>query len=79
MLATGPRAMHQALLFRQLSADVTFFSHTTPPTGEEAEQLAARGIRVVDGEVASLEIADETRQAVAAYRDGLPAEPGAGP
>ena len=39
---------------------MTFFSHTMPPpTGEEAEQLAARGISVVDGEVASLEIVDD--------------------
>jgi hypothetical protein len=44
---------------RQLSADVTFFSHTTTPADEEAEQLAARGIRLVDGEVASLEIAED--------------------
>jgi thioredoxin reductase len=60
VLASGPMAVHQALLFRQWSADVTFFSHTmTPPAGEEAEQLAARGIRVVHGEVASLEIAGD--------------------
>jgi thioredoxin reductase len=59
VLATGPRAVHQALLFRQLSDDVIVFSHTMPPAGEEAEQLAARGIRVVDGEVASLEVADD--------------------
>lgn len=60
VLATGPKAMHQALLFRQWTADLTLFSHTTtPPTGEEAEQLAARGIAVVPGEVASLEITDD--------------------
>ena len=35
-----------------------YFSHTMPPDGE-AEQLAARGIRVVDGAVASLEIAGD--------------------
>jgi thioredoxin reductase len=57
VLASGPRSVHQALLFRQLSDDVTYFSHATLLTGEEAEQLAARGIRVVDGEVASLDIA----------------------
>ncbi len=52
--------MHQALLFRQLSADVTFFSHTMPPpTDEQAERLAARGIGVVDGEVASLEVVED--------------------
>jgi thioredoxin reductase len=60
VLATGPRSVHQALLFRQLSADVTFFSHTMPPpAGEEAEQLAARGITVAEGEVTSLEIAGD--------------------
>jgi len=60
VLATGPMSVHQALLFRQWSADVTFFTHTMPPpTDEQAEQLAARGIRVVDGEVASLEIVED--------------------
>ena len=44
-------AVHQALLFRQWTADVTLFVHTAPdPTAEEWEQLAARGIAVVDGE-----------------------------
>ena len=60
VLATGPRAVHQALLFRQWSAEVTFLSHTmAPPAGEEAEQLAARGIGVVEGEVASLEVVQD--------------------
>ena len=59
VLATGPLSVHQALLFRQLSDDVTVFSNTGPLAGEEAEQLAARGISVVDGEVASIEIADD--------------------
>ncbi len=56
VLATGPRSVHQALLFRQLSNDVVFFSRASVPDGEEAEQLAARGITVVTGEVAALEI-----------------------
>src|SRR5919112_5648587 len=57
VLASGPRAAHQALLFRQWSDDVTLFLHTGPrPTDEEAEGLAARGIAVVEGEVASLEV-----------------------
>ena len=60
VLASGPLSVHQALLFRQLSADVTFFSHTMPPpTGEQMERLAARGISVVDGEVASLEVVED--------------------
>jgi len=53
-------AMHQAQLFRQWSADVTLFLHTEPePTAEESEQLAARGIDVVRGEVASLEVTND--------------------
>ncbi|MEV6426751.1 NAD(P)/FAD-dependent oxidoreductase [Nocardia sp. NPDC051463] len=60
VLACGPMAVHQALLFRQWSAEVTFFSHTMPPpTGAEAEQLAARGIRVVRGQVAALEVVED--------------------
>ncbi|MBC8091565.1 MAG: NAD(P)/FAD-dependent oxidoreductase, partial [Pseudonocardia sp.] len=60
ILATGPMAAHQAQLFRQLSADVTLFLHTAPqPTDEQWEQLAARGISVVDGVVAAIEVADD--------------------
>src|SRR5262249_18413429 len=43
--------------FRQWSDDIVYFAHTnTPPTEEESEQLAARGIRVVPGEIASVEV-----------------------
>ncbi|NLU70602.1 NAD(P)/FAD-dependent oxidoreductase [Streptomyces sp. HNM0574] len=59
VLATGPMATHQALLLRQWTADVTLFAHTTPPDAEQAEQLAARGIRVVPGEVTALETEDD--------------------
>ena len=60
VLATGPTAVHQALLFRQLSEDVMFFRHTGPELpAEEAAQLAALGIRIVDGEVAGLEASDD--------------------
>ncbi|GAA4348263.1 bifunctional NAD(P)/FAD-dependent oxidoreductase/class I SAM-dependent methyltransferase [Angustibacter luteus] len=60
VLATSALAVHQALLFRQWSADVTLFSHTTSgPDDEALAQLAARGIRVVDGEVAELVVDDD--------------------
>ncbi len=60
ILATGPMATHQALMFRQLSDDVILFQHTGPaPSAEQAEQLAARGIAVVEGEVSALEIEDD--------------------
>ncbi|MEV0358382.1 NAD(P)/FAD-dependent oxidoreductase [Nocardia sp. NPDC050697] len=58
IIATGPNAVHQALLFRQLSADVTVFAHTAPPGAEQAEQLAARGIALVPGTVEEVVVAD---------------------
>lgn len=60
ILGTGPMAAHGALLFRNWSDDIVLFQHTAPPlTDEQAEQLAARGIAVVDGEVSALEIEDD--------------------
>ncbi len=59
VLGSGPMSVHQALLFRQWSADVTYFAHTRPPTDEQAEQLAARGIPVVSGEVAGVAVEDD--------------------
>jgi thioredoxin reductase len=56
VISSGPMSVHQALLFRQLSDDVTFFTHTRPaPVGDDAVKLANRGISIVDGEVAALE------------------------
>jgi thioredoxin reductase len=52
ILATGPTASHQALLFRQLSPHVTLLQHTGPElTGEQRTQLEARGITVTEGKV----------------------------
>jgi thioredoxin reductase len=60
VLASGPLAVHQASLFRQLSEDVTVFTHTAPAlTEEQAERFAARGVTVVDGVVASVEVRDD--------------------
>ncbi|MEU5526975.1 NAD(P)/FAD-dependent oxidoreductase [Micromonospora chersina] len=70
VLATGPLSVHQALLFRQWSDDVLFLRHTAPPlTDEQAEQLAARGVRVIEGEVASVEVAADRLVGVR-LRDG---------
>ena len=56
VLATGPMAVHQALLFRQLSPHVTLLQHTGPaPVGEQREQLDARGIAVTEGKVEQVE------------------------
>lgn len=56
ILATGPQAMHQALLFRQLSPHVTVLRHTAPElSGEQRAQLAALGIAVIEGMVTRVE------------------------
>jgi thioredoxin reductase len=44
-------------MFRQLTDDVTLFQHTAPElTDDELEQLAARDIAIVRGEIDALEI-----------------------
>ena len=65
VLASGPMTVHQALLFRQLSDDVVLLSHTMPePAGQDAQQLAARGIRVVPGEVVTVRTAEDRIEGV---------------
>ncbi len=59
VLGTGPLSVHQALLFRQWSPDITLFlNDTVEPTDEEWDKLAARSITVVDGAVASVDAVD---------------------
>jgi thioredoxin reductase len=60
ILATGPMAVHSAMMFRQLSADVVLFQHTLPAlAAEQVEQLAAREIAIIAGEVTALEVRDD--------------------
>ncbi|WP_246645328.1 FAD-dependent oxidoreductase [Nonomuraea ceibae] len=60
VLASGPMAVRQALLWRQWSDRVTLFLNDVPsPTGEDLEQLAARDIAVVGGKVTGLEVTDD--------------------
>ena len=47
------------MLFRQLSADVTVFTHRQVLDDADRERLDARGITVVDGDVDSLCIVDD--------------------
>ncbi|MGH3599620.1 MAG: NAD(P)/FAD-dependent oxidoreductase, partial [Pseudonocardiaceae bacterium] len=49
-----PFTLHQASLVRQWSPDVVFFPHRITLTAEERERLTARGIRIIEGEVARL-------------------------
>jgi thioredoxin reductase len=70
VLGTGPMTAHQALLFRQLSDDVTVFLHAGPePEAEAAEQLDALGVPVVRGPVARLAV-DGDRLAGVVLSDG---------
>ncbi|GGL18826.1 NAD(P)/FAD-dependent oxidoreductase [Streptomyces flaveus] len=60
ILAQGPAAMHQALLWRQWTTDLTVFLNGSPElTDQEREQLAARQIALVEGRVESLEVTDD--------------------
>jgi thioredoxin reductase len=54
VLGSRPDAVQHALLVRQWSDDVVFFAHTLDLSFDALEQLQARGIQVVDGEVARL-------------------------
>lgn len=57
VLATGPLAAAQALMWRQWSADVIVLRHKEPELADEQrDELDARGIGVVDGEVAGVEV-----------------------
>ncbi|MDQ0000048.1 NAD(P)/FAD-dependent oxidoreductase [Pseudarthrobacter sulfonivorans] len=59
VLGTGPLSIHQALMFRQWSPEITLFlNDTVSPTDEEWEKLAARSVRVVEGAVASVDSVD---------------------
>ncbi|PVZ12942.1 NAD(P)/FAD-dependent oxidoreductase [Actinomycetospora cinnamomea] len=59
VLGTGPNALHQVKLFSQLTDDLVYLRHRAPAlTDDEAEQLAALDVAVIDEEVTGLEIAD---------------------
>ncbi|MGI5129572.1 NAD(P)/FAD-dependent oxidoreductase [Pseudonocardia sp. CA-107938] len=65
VLGTGVGAVDQALLFRQWTEDLVLFLHTSAdPTPEQWEQLAARDVQVVDGEVVELVIDGDRLAAV---------------
>ncbi|MET7460909.1 FAD-dependent oxidoreductase [Nonomuraea sp. NPDC005501] len=60
ILAAGPISTHQAHLWRQWSPHVLLLLHQAPaPGAEEAERLAARGITVVEGPVAAVEVSGD--------------------
>ena len=65
ILSATPMTAHQALMFRQLSDDVTVLTHTGPALGDEdRERLEARGVRLVDGEVVEVLTTDDALSGV---------------
>ncbi|MGI5207296.1 NAD(P)/FAD-dependent oxidoreductase [Spirillospora sp. CA-108201] len=58
VLGTSPNSVHQALLLRQWSPDVTFVADA-PPAGEDAARLAARGITVAPSGVRRVVVEDD--------------------
>jgi thioredoxin reductase len=64
LLGAGPGSVEHAHLVRQWSSDLIYFTHSSEPTRAEREQLAARGIRIVDGEVRHVVVEDDRLRAV---------------
>ncbi|MFJ7767501.1 NAD(P)/FAD-dependent oxidoreductase [Streptomyces sp. NPDC097107] len=65
ILATGPVSIGHALLFRQLTEDLTYFTHGNLDEDSRA-RFAARGIRVIDTPVA--EVVNDEDGALAGVR-----------
>ncbi|MFE5458761.1 NAD(P)/FAD-dependent oxidoreductase [Nocardia sp. NPDC056564] len=60
VLSTTPMSMHQATLFRQWSARLIFLPHTGPALSDaEVEELTARDIEIIPGEVTGLQLTDD--------------------
>lgn len=58
ILAVGPASVHHALLFRQLTDDLVYFTRGTELDGDTRARFAARGIGVVDTPVRSVQSTD---------------------
>jgi thioredoxin reductase len=70
VLASGPFAAHQALLFSQWTDDLTLFRHTAPaPADDQLEQLDALGVRIVAGAVTGV-VTDDDRLTGLRLADG---------
>ncbi|MEU3657248.1 NAD(P)/FAD-dependent oxidoreductase [Streptomyces sp. NPDC032161] len=59
VLGTHPGAVHQALLLRQWSDDVVFLPHTLDLSAQDREQLEARGLHLIEGEIKQLVVDDD--------------------
>jgi thioredoxin reductase len=70
ILAVGPASVHHALLFRQLTDDLVYFTRGTDLDEEARARFFARGIRVVDTPVTAVESTGEGRMAGVRLSDG---------
>jgi thioredoxin reductase len=66
ILATGAASIGHALLFRQLTEDLTYFTHGTDLDADSRARFAARGIRVIDTPVT--EVVNDPDGALAGVR-----------
>jgi thioredoxin reductase len=64
VLGTSAGSVEHAQLIKEWSDDLLFFAHTYELSQDEREQLEARGIRVVDGEVRELVVQDDQLRGV---------------
>ncbi len=62
VLGTGPMAMHQAMLFSQLTSHITLIDHGMPQlTPEQRLQAEVRGIEIIGGPVARVDADADNR------------------
>jgi thioredoxin reductase len=60
VVATSPASVHQALLFSQLTDEITLVTHSFDPDAESLSLLAGAGVSVLEGTIRSVEADGET-------------------
>jgi thioredoxin reductase len=59
VVGTDGRSIHQALMVKQWSDDVVYFAHAYFPSDEESRRLQARGVPVIQGQIAEVVAHDD--------------------
>jgi thioredoxin reductase len=70
ILAVGPASVHHALLFRQLTDDLVYFTRGTDLDEDTRARFAARNIHVVDTPVAAVESTEDSNITAVRLTDG---------
>ncbi|MGA5498752.1 NAD(P)/FAD-dependent oxidoreductase [Streptomyces cinereoruber] len=70
VLATGPASLHHALMFRQLTDDLTYFTQGTDLDENDRARFAARNIRIIDTPVKEVVNNDDGTLAGVRLSDG---------